>query len=200
MARGPSPEAYRCPRFEGCTVYTCPLRIGVEPCSDWRFKSNRWPSRSEYAAGHRPKRIEPKHRETELILTQTHTNDFASSDTLGGRISFARELTKLTMAQVATRLGVETACWKAWECDRAAPQSNRLATMAGILGVSPSWLLSGMGAGPLALESNDDAALLRELQIASADAVTQQRRVQEIVALLGSVRAKGKGAGGVIFV
>ncbi|WP_143748896.1 hypothetical protein [Mesorhizobium sophorae] len=94
------------------------------------------------------------------------------------------------MAQAACRLGVDTACWKAWECDRAAPQSNRLAMMAGILAVSPSWLLSGIGAGPLELKSYDGAALLRKLQIASSDAVASQKRVQEIVALLGSGRGE----------
>ncbi|OWK18913.1 hypothetical protein AJ88_46355 [Mesorhizobium amorphae CCBAU 01583] len=125
------------------------------------------------------------------MLTQTDPSDFAPSDTLGGRISFAREVTKLTMAQAARQLGVQTACWKAWECDRAAPQSNRLAMMAGILAVSPSWLLSGIGAGPLELEANDRAALLQELQIASAEAVVSQKRVQQIVALLGSVPVAG---------
>ena len=124
--------------------------------------------------------------------TQTFPSDFAPSDTLGGRISFAREVTKLTMAQAARRLGVQTACWKEWKCDRAAPQSNRLAMMAGILAVSPSWLLSGIGAGPLELEANDGAALLRELQVASANAMASQKRVQQIVALLGSVPVAGE--------
>ena len=85
----------------------------------------------------------------ETIFTRNDDDDFAQDDTLGGRISFARDATKLTMAQAARRLGVQTASWNAWECDRAVPRFDRLTMMAGILGVSPSWLLSGIGSGPL---------------------------------------------------
>ena len=126
----------------------------------------------------------------ETIFTRNDDYDFVQDDTLGGRISFAREATKLTMDQAARRLGVQTASWNAWECDRAEPRSDRLTMMAGILGVSPSWLLSGIGSGPLEPKGGeDDAALLRELQRVSADARASQKRVQEIIA---SVERRGQ--------
>ena len=70
-------------------------------------------------------------------------------DTLGGRISTAREACGLSATDAARRLGVLPASWNAWERDRDVPRANRLAMMAGVLGVSPSWLLSGLGHGPL---------------------------------------------------
>lgn len=89
------------------------------------------------------------------------TNDF---DTLGGRLSRAREATDSTLAQVATRIGVQKKTLEGWECDRAAPRSNRLAMLAGILGVSPTWLLYGRGTSPM--EDNPDfSAQSMEVQL-----------------------------------
>lgn len=75
-------------------------------------------------------------------------------DTVGGRISRAREASGLSTKDVAWRLGVETASVKGWESDRAQPGSHRLATLAGLLQVSLSWILHGVGIGP----SEDDDA------------------------------------------
>ena len=73
------------------------------------------------------------------------TDDF---DTLGGRLSRARDAKKSSLTQVARLAGVEAKTLEAWENDRAVPRSNRLAMLAGILGISPSWLLIGRGASP----------------------------------------------------
>lgn len=73
------------------------------------------------------------------------TNDF---DTLGGRLSRARDAKNSSLDQVAELAGVEEGTLEAWESDRAAPRSNRLTMLAGILGVSPSWLLFGRGTSP----------------------------------------------------
>jgi len=69
-------------------------------------------------------------------------------DTLGGRIVYAREAQNLTTSQLARRLGIKTATLLGWETDRAEPRSNRLITLAGMLNVSPTWLLMGSGASP----------------------------------------------------
>ena len=74
-----------------------------------------------------------------------------SADTLGGRIVHARELQDLTTAQLARRVGVKTATLHEWETDRAEPRSNRLLTLAGMLNVSPTWLLTGEGESPIEL-------------------------------------------------
>lgn len=71
-----------------------------------------------------------------------------SDDTLGGRIVYAREQQELTTAQLARRVGVKTETLQGWELDRAEPRSNRLLTLAGMLNVSPTWLLTGAGESP----------------------------------------------------
>ena len=70
------------------------------------------------------------------------------SDTLGGRIVDARDSQNLSTAQLARRIGVKTETVQGWESDRSEPRSNRLLTLAGILNVSPTWLLTGAGESP----------------------------------------------------
>jgi transcriptional regulator with XRE-family HTH domain len=65
--------------------------------------------------------------------------------TLGGRVFQAREATGMTVAQVVSRLGVRRATYMAWEADRSEPRANKLVALAGILNVSPTYLLSGLG-------------------------------------------------------
>ncbi len=69
-------------------------------------------------------------------------------DTIGGRLSRAREAAGLTTAQLAQRIGVKTSTVRAWENDQSEPRANRLNTLAGILGVSLSWLVYGAGIAP----------------------------------------------------
>lgn len=75
-------------------------------------------------------------------------------DTLGGRIVSGREAAGLTTAQLARRLGVKSATLQNWETDRSEPRSNKLFMLAGLLNVSPTWLINGLGAAP----SDDSAA------------------------------------------
>jgi len=70
-------------------------------------------------------------------------------DTLGGRIVHARESQELTTSQLARRIGVKTSTMHAWETDRSEPRPNRLLTLAGLLNVSPTWLLTGVGTSPV---------------------------------------------------
>lgn len=70
-------------------------------------------------------------------------------DTVGGRLSRARDAVGLTPAQLARRLGVKTVTIQGWENDRALPRANRLTMLAGVLAVSPSWLLHGVGSSPV---------------------------------------------------
>ena len=107
--------------------------------------------------------------------------DLTTEDTLGGRISLAREAAGLSAAQAAQRLGVMPESWNAWERDRDAPRANRLANMAGVLGVSLSWLLSGEGEGPREPEPDQDPAqLLRDLRSASLEVAALNRRMESI--------------------
>ena len=65
--------------------------------------------------------------------------------TLGGRVFQAREAAGLSVSQVINRLGVRKATYLAWEADRSEPRANKLVALAGILNVSPTYLLSGLG-------------------------------------------------------
>lgn len=82
--------------------------------------------------------------------------DTPDSDTLGGRIWRSRDALDVSVAQLAGRLGVKTETIAAWESDRSEPRANRLIMLAGVLGVSPAWLLSGIGDAPAA-QSLDSA-------------------------------------------
>lgn len=112
-------------------------------------------------------------------------------DTLGGRISLARENAQLSLDEAARHLGVQKESWNDWECDRATPRANRLTMMAGILGVSPSWLLVGAGTGPSENQPDDVARLLRELRVVSAEAEKSHQRAQ---ALLDRIERHGQDA------
>jgi transcriptional regulator with XRE-family HTH domain len=93
-------------------------------------------------------------------------------DTMGGRLSRARDATGLSVAQLARRLGVKTSTIQAWESDRSQPRANRLAMLAGVLNVSLSWILHGIGTAP-ADESRSD--IIRAVTMS----LERLRRLQE---------------------
>ena len=68
--------------------------------------------------------------------------------TFGDRLAGAREAAGLTQKELAAKLGVKPVVITGWEDDIKEPRANRLQIVAGILGVSLSWLLTGEGDGP----------------------------------------------------
>ena len=80
--------------------------------------------------------------------TTTIYSETPDNDTLGGRLSRARDASGLSAAQLARRIGVRTTTIQGWESDRSQPRANRLSMLAGMLGVSLSWLLHGVGTAP----------------------------------------------------
>jgi len=83
------------------------------------------------------------------------------TDTLGGRLSRARDSSGMSAAQFARRLGVKTATVQAWESDRSEPRANRLSMIAGLLNVGLPWLLYGVGEAPPDDPRNDAITVLR---------------------------------------
>jgi transcriptional regulator with XRE-family HTH domain len=84
-------------------------------------------------------------------MTMPHRTIFHANEedtTLGGRISMAREASGLSVADVVKRLGVRANTYEAWEADRSEPRANKLVALAGILNISPPYLLSGLGKQP----------------------------------------------------
>lgn len=62
---------------------------------------------------------------------------------IGPRIRIAREKAGMDVAQFARRVGVQEDSVQAWEADERTPRAHRLLVMAGVLGVSFTWLLEG---------------------------------------------------------
>ena len=77
-------------------------------------------------------------------------------DTIGGRLSAAREAAGKSVSQVARHLGVKSKTLADWENDRSEPRANRLVMLSGLLNVTPTWLLTGHGSGPSAGVSTED--------------------------------------------
>lgn len=103
------------------------------------------------------------------------TDDF---DTLGGRLSRARDAKNSSLAEVAELAGVEEKTLLAWECDRAEPRSNRLTMLAGILGISPSWLLYGRGASP---QQETPATNLESIEDQLVDLKSELHRINNTI-------------------
>lgn len=83
---------------------------------------------------------------TEAMLARLRKT--GDGDTLGGRIWRARDAARLSTNDLADRLGVRSETISSWERDRAEPRTNRLFMLAAVLGVTPAWLIAGVGRGP----------------------------------------------------
>ena len=82
------------------------------------------------------------------MTAETHAHSYDDGDTLGGRITRARDMAALSLQETASRIGVTDETLSEWESDRSEPRANKIMTLAGILGVSPAWLISGVGEAP----------------------------------------------------
>ncbi|MDL2407291.1 helix-turn-helix transcriptional regulator [Rhizobium calliandrae] len=94
-----------------------------------------------------------------MLKTEQETTVFSDEgdDTLGGRLSMARDAAGISLESLASQLGVRQETMIAWESDRAEPQPSVLVKMATMFGVSPAWLMTGAGDGPG--EDSDERAL-----------------------------------------
>ena len=107
--------------------------------------------------------------------------------TFGDRLAGAREAAGLDQKALASRLGVKTAVIAAWEDDLKEPRANRLQMMAGLLGVSITWLLTGQGEGPDGPEAEAETgsdllemlAEMRQLRGQIADTGEQLARLEK---------------------
>jgi len=112
---------------------------------------------------------------------ETILSEVPDLDTVGGRILRARQALDLTTAQLGRRVGVTTATATSWETNRSQPRSNRLAILAGVLNVSPTWLIFGLG------ESPTDETLQSELALLKSDMARARRVHEELGKVIGSL-------------
>lgn len=108
--------------------------------------------------------------------------------TFGDRLALAREAQGMSQAELARRLGVRLQTLRNWEDDRSEPRANRLQMLAGVLGVSMIWLLTGEGEGGPSLASREPGRIsaelsavlgeLRELRLANTGANDRLARLE----------------------
>lgn len=82
--------------------------------------------------------------------------------TFGDRVAGAREALGIGQPELARRLGVRVRTLRDWENDLSEPRANKLQMLAGLLGVSLMWLLTGEGEG--VAPPGSDAAETRRLR------------------------------------
>lgn len=91
-----------------------------------------------------------------------------NSATFGDRLAAARDHAGLNQAELGERLGVKKAVIRAWEDDLKEPRANRLQMLCGMLNISLSWLLTGVGEG-LDRPVEDAEPMDHDLQVLLAD-------------------------------
>lgn len=105
---------------------------------------------------------------------------------LGARIADARTAAGRTETDIANQIGVKVSTVQKWERGTASPRSNRLVALAGILGVSLSWLIVGHGDEPTSPDDLDEIRVaLGRLHAQLTDSLNE---VDVLVARLDSVR------------
>lgn len=119
------------------------------------------------------------------IMTET-----PDMDTLGGRLSRARDAKFMSVREVAGRIGVKPQTVAAWESDRSEPRANRLVMLAGFLGVTPTWLIHGIGQSPIE-DTTDGATLGLTAEIRTLKEHHQQlgRRIEHLESVVAKLEA-----------
>lgn len=129
-------------------------------------------------------------------MAQLTSNVLSSGDpesTLGERILKARQEAGLSLAMAAHLAGVKPATLREWERDRSAPRVNKLVSLAGILGVSPTHLIAeeGQSDNPVTVTRGRQERLLSHLKGEILEIEAQQRvltkRLTAIVQILGKL-------------
>lgn len=127
---------------------------------------------------------------------EDHTENWYDPEyaTFGDRLAGAREVAGLSQAAFAKRLGVRASTIRKWEEDLAEPRANRLSMMAGLLGVSITWLITGDGEGVSAPDAPSDdpdiQALMAELRDLRA---TLASKAEHVGRLEKKLRALSQG-------
>lgn len=105
----------------------------------------------------------------------------ADSD-VGSRIAQAREAAGMDRLAFGERVGVRPDTVAAWESGHRRPRSNRLATIAGVLGVGISWLMVGHGDSPS--EQGDLAGIAPEIAAIRAELEMLVARLDRVTSAL----------------
>ena len=101
--------------------------------------------------------------------------------TLGGRLYAARRNAGMNLNLVASLLGVRTSTLKSWENDRSEPRINKLVSLAGLLGVSPTHFLAEEGNDGVDVSAirGRRGRLVEVLKEEMSDALEQQKQLKQ---------------------
>jgi transcriptional regulator with XRE-family HTH domain len=75
---------------------------------------------------------------------------------IGLRLADARSAAGLSRREIADRIGVKESTVAKWEAGETSPRGHRVSKLAGMLGVSISWILMGRGVEPVSGPSDID--------------------------------------------
>ncbi len=103
--------------------------------------------------------------------------------TFGDRLAAARESSGMTQKVLARRMGVALKTVEGWENDMREPRANKLQMMSGLLDVSMSWLLTGVGNG-VSAEAEPETAEVAELLSEMRALRTEMQRGAERLGVL----------------
>jgi len=109
------------------------------------------------------------------------------STLVGYQIVKARETKGLSSLQLAKRVGVEEATLLNWENERSSPRANRLAQVAGILGVPLAWLIAG---GEDEDVNEYDTPDLKETASIESRLENAEQLIQQLSALVVDIRGQ----------
>lgn len=108
----------------------------------------------------------------------------AADDTLGGKIQAAREARGYSIAELSRKVAVNADTVANWERDRSEPRANKLMMLAGVLNVSPLWLM-GTASDPM----NDNVGLSEDDTFALRQKVDRlESLLAQSTALLSDIR------------
>ncbi|MDF1748435.1 MAG: helix-turn-helix transcriptional regulator [Alphaproteobacteria bacterium] len=102
---------------------------------------------------------------------------------MGQRIKEARETLGWSQDELAHRMGVTLETITGWESDDRDPRSNRIITLAGVLGVSAHWLLDGSAEFAPDDSNNHAAAARAQLQ-------SVRMKINELTQLVADIEAQ----------
>lgn len=108
-----------------------------------------------------------------------HDDALADSPTeVGARIIEARTNAGMSREELGLHLGVRADTVGRWERGRSSPRPNHLDRVAGVLGVSLSWLVMGWGEAPSNEELDEVRRELADLRRSLQDALAAIDRME----------------------
>lgn len=112
-------------------------------------------------------------------------------DTLGARISKAREQSGMSLSTVAKLAGIKRDTLKSWEVDASEPRASKVNMLAGILGVSVTYFLADEGhKGELESDVASTEQMLSALQEQFRDLQESQQQIRIELDKIGQTLAK----------